>query len=422
MNNNIHSKRYYRVTFQLASALAIGGSGDHTDKDIVLNSKGIPYIPATSLAGVYATLFDETTRRYYFGEAQQEKESKLIIYDANVVEDEWNLYRIGKRDCVGLDEYKTAIDGAKFDFEILEPGVSFVTYIELDKYAEDENEPDLIAQAWTENVLQFGAKGARGLGKIKNAQVEIREFQLDQKEELENWLDFDVYSLESWNRTAINYAKKMQCSEWKGNSEICKIELKLRQTGPLMIRSYQTTASTDCVEPDYQQLCYMRENNGKIVEIPVIPGTSWAGAFRHHLEALDQGVVGDFFGKESVLKSRIFFGESELTGSKKKVRTRNSIDSFTGGGVERALFTEQIVYGGHTQLEIRVEKPNERLIKALCATILDLHHGILSIGGETAVGYGLFSIQEIMIQGKQLKPEEDIYNQMVQYAMENVGE
>ena len=51
-------KKYYRIEFELTSPLAVGsGENNLTDKDIVRDSRGIPYIPGSSLAGVYRSLF-----------------------------------------------------------------------------------------------------------------------------------------------------------------------------------------------------------------------------------------------------------------------------------------------------------------------------------------------------------------------------
>ena len=50
----------------------------------------------------------------------------------------------------------------------------------------------------------------------------------------------------------------------------------------------------------------------------------------------------------------------------------------------------------------------ERAKALLIAVICDLHRGYLAVGGLTAVGRGLFSVQDILIDGvsaKSLLPE-----------------
>ena len=68
MADKLIGKRYYKIDFELASALSIGGNANYaTDKDIIYNGNGIPYIPATSLAGIYRSFFKTETANKYFG-------------------------------------------------------------------------------------------------------------------------------------------------------------------------------------------------------------------------------------------------------------------------------------------------------------------------------------------------------------------
>ncbi len=61
-------KKYYRIEFEFLSPLSIGnGDNQMSDKDLLLDDRGIPYIPGSSLAGVYRALFNEKTRDRYFG-------------------------------------------------------------------------------------------------------------------------------------------------------------------------------------------------------------------------------------------------------------------------------------------------------------------------------------------------------------------
>ena len=105
----IKYKKYYKIIFELASPMIIGsGNNEFTDNDIVRNSIGEPYIPASSVAGVTIAAikkymrvgdrrivslfgerpdFQEEGKRY----TQNKKifteltESKVVFYDANIV-------------------------------------------------------------------------------------------------------------------------------------------------------------------------------------------------------------------------------------------------------------------------------------------------------------------------------------------------
>ena len=68
-------KKYYRIVFELTSPLSVGsGENNVTDRDILRDGRGVPYIPGTALAGVYRSLFSEGTAEEYFGpELTEEK-------------------------------------------------------------------------------------------------------------------------------------------------------------------------------------------------------------------------------------------------------------------------------------------------------------------------------------------------------------
>ena len=117
-------------------------------------------------------------------------------------------------------------------------------------------------------------------------------------------------------------------------------------------------------------------------------------------------------------RSKIRFSETMLTGASPKILSRNSIDRFTGGTKEGALFTEKTWYGGTTDLVISYEEGcmsrkdgRQTLGHILAAAITDLHCGLLAIGGETSIGRGLFRIEKI--NNKDVGDSTDIYKELV---------
>ena len=68
--------------------------------------------------------------------------------------------------------------------------------------------------------------------------------------------------------------KNAQAVELTKPSDLTGITLSLKQRGGISIRRYSTDVSDgESAAPDYEQLS-LRSG------VPVIPGTSWAGAFR----------------------------------------------------------------------------------------------------------------------------------------------
>ena len=183
------------------------------------------------------------------------------------------------------------------------------------------------------------------------------------------------------------------------------------QKGAISIRRYTTAVkkSETVAQPDFEQLTAHdyegRTSTDKTVRcVPVIPGTSWSGAFRHRMKefGIDTSSEKSLFGympkdNNAVKKrSQISFSESRLRNAKEKILSRNAIDRFSGGTKDGALFTEKTYYGGDTELVIRWHrKMNDVEKQALAATITDLHYGFLAVGGETSIGHGLFEIIKI---------------------------
>lgn len=452
-------KKYYRITFQLASPLAVSSGEDFTtDRDIVKDSRGIPYIPGSALAGMYRKLFSGKTAEKYFGpELTKERmisssekgknelsESLVVVYDACIQAQQPDSI-VTKRDMVALDEYKTAIEGAKFDFEVLEPSVTFVTYIEQNmENADQQYVINEIADAWMKGRITLGAKTMRGYGHTKGIKAEAIMYDLADSVQLNAWLKFDMYQ-EDWNlgdtynlcdssclsslsglpekqADGVREKYKMQEIALAQNSQ-CLIQLTLEQRGGISIRQYTTAVN----EEDYRQLTakvFSEKEKKQIEEIPVIPGTSWAGAFRAQMGRLDPGFRKDmpcavaFFGekkgqdtKSKSSRSRIGFSESRITGGKWVTYTHNAIDRFTGGTVDGALYTEKMYYNGKTDLTItcdfsrkgsRVVSQEERkhFASVMAAAILDLDNGYMAVGGLTSIGRGLFHVGRICIDGK----------------------
>lgn len=431
-------KIYYRIEFQLSSAMAVGsGENINSDKDIIRDSAGNPFIPGSTLAGIYRSLLEEDDRDDYFGKELIKDEkltgSKVLVYDASLKKPEKKSYRTSIRDCVGLDEWKTVTErkGCKFDFEIIEPGAVFVTYLELNCGPGDRDICAGLAALWWNGRFRIGHKTMRGLGAVKCLSVWRREFLMKGKEDqIAEWLDFDMYDDGCWkeeDKIKWNDGKIREQNTLEMKDEDFILKLTLRQRGGISIRRYAAGGSDEKVKkmPDQEQVVYRRDKeNGEKEEVPFIPGTSWAGAFKHHMEKLDPGAAGEYFGlckklegEDGMLKkkSEIWFSESEICNAKSKVLTRNAIDRFTGGVVRNALFTEKMWYGGTAGLEIGFPKSvTDKFKQAMAACIVDLHTGLLSVGGETSIGRGIFEVQDLAVNGAPVTVSREMYRDILE--------
>lgn len=386
--------KYFNIVFRLASPLAIGsGENANSDSDIILDSCGKPTIPATAIAGVFRHYLGAQGQNDVFGyvNGSDSRESKLRFYDAQLISDD-SFTTI--RDSVKL-ENKVGVKGAKFDLEAVETGIEFATVIELN--SADGAETDILGalSAIDAGFLRIGSKTSRGYGQLKVVSLKKAEFDLpDDKSE---WLDFDGFDADDKHYK--------ECALPDIADSFVSIKMKLKQNGAISIRSYTVKNADDIGSADYIQLSL---KNGT----PVIPGTSWAGAFRDHFKSLSNDTDGmltkELFGfvdekTKDQKKSLIYFSESEISGGEMKVITRNSIDRFTAGTKDGALYTEKTCYNGSCELEIFINKNGlqdaEKDLALICAAICDLDKGYLSVGGLTSVGRGMFTVESIFING-----------------------
>lgn len=434
----LQSKRYLRMQIALQSSMSIGsGENEHTDHDILVDAHGNPYIPGTAVAGVTRHALAESNMlrasdiEKVFGrviindregtnsDIEYARGSRIVTYDVRLTAAQKDGRPvITNRDMVKLDECKTAEEGAKFDMEVLEPGVVGTVLIEENRPVPDEEEAPyvgqdqdplrMIAELWNAGVIRFGAKTTRGYGAIGVTRIQKAEFNLQEKDGVTSWLDFDPLATgdDGWEEWTVN--------EITGG-EIC-LTLGLRPVGGLSIRRYVTNyKNTSADKLDYEQMTYADGN-------PVIPGTTWAGAFRHAVKGYlkDEDAVRKVFGdvyKGTKTRSDIYFSESKVEGKDRstKVLTRVAVDRLTGAAIHGALFTERVAYGGKTELVIRIKENapgyTERFRNALAASVVDLHEGFLAIGGETSIGRGLFEITTV--NGKKAEQNATkLYNQV----------
>lgn len=379
---------YYQLKIRLASPLSVGsGESESTDHDVFVDGNGNPVIPATSIAGVLRAFVGGNAAIELFGEIAKKDGEKTIpsrirVYDALCTKGDKDY--ITNRDFVKLKD-KVAVKGAKFDCQVVETGAEFVSYCEL-LDCSYETVLEAAFAALNNGEIGLGAKTTRGFGRV-NLSVKKRVFK-----DVDNWLDFKMFEESEW-------ASLQPLSLKNTFSDTAVIQIGLRSLGGLSIREY----STDIDMPDYKTLSLKTRSNYS----PVIPGSSWAGAFRDRCAQILTGEeITDCFGEVNETtaksqKSQIRFSESIISGGTPKDVTRNSIDRFSGATKSGALYTERTYYYGETALEITVPY-NERLIAAVGVCLADLHNGFLTVGGLSSVGRGLFQITDITLSGKNL--------------------
>ncbi len=406
----VKNRVYYRIDIKLLSPLSVGsGENTQTDKDVIVDSLGNPFIPATAIAGVLRSYIKNKNQKtadnipldsaifgYISSERLTEDENNhsenpscIRVYDACCTDG--TTCCITTRDSVKLKN-KIAVESAKFDMEAVETGATFTGYIEL-----------ISDEAWCINAVEealaavnigkvsIGSKTSRGYGRL-GLTVKKRIIS-----DVQEWLKFKMFENEAWAE-----AEKVNLDN---RAEIFGFTVQLELIGGISVRKYMTTVSdNDESMPDYQSLALESK-----ADAAIIPGTSWAGAFRSRFsEIIDSDTVKSVFGEvdsktKYTQKSKIVFSESTFSGGTYKISTRNAIDRFSGATKDGALYTEKTYYYGSTELNISFQdKPNRNVLWALGVCLADLHNGFLAVGGLTSIGRGLFKITSLEFNGRQL--------------------
>ena len=462
---------YYQCKFYQTAPLRIGtGEREDSASDVMTDNRGRPFLPGAGIAGVLRTYLnkaDENNEEHLFGiirerteeeleQARAERkargergepnknlimESRVLISDAVLPHDcDKTVYRIVTRDGIGMNDRGTVLQGAKYDFEVVECTEPYTAVIELpdrpaDKESADGQEPDavLLERVLREIVrhdVSFGARTTRGYGQMK---VKIRKREFVLPDAMDDWLDFDPLDAEHFGGDEL--------TEWDGmDTAALYIRANLKMDGSFSVRRYlsklpQTAEKQEFVSnvPVYGPMTNQKER-------PVIPGTSWAGSFRHHMrtlikEAVPEGEkqdgllreLNDLFGTvekkngaegtETIKKkSRIYFSETEVntaapqeienSGEKKSegrkhgeyTVTRVAVERFTGAPRNQGPFSSVVAWGGQGELTIRLPADTSpELRRLLAAALNDLHMGLLTVGGESSVGRGLCRSEKLTV-------------------------
>ncbi len=335
---------------------------------------------------------DGSVTTLLFGGVREDKDgeqSRLIVEDA-----------LGESSGVELRngvkikaQSRTAEAEKLYSFVVWQAGTRFPLRFELLIYASDDEKRLQQGLAAALSGLQhgeigMGARKARGFGRATVDEWSIRVYDLHRPADLLAWLRDDMGSAHKTK----NLYQALAVAPLNDQRSLFKLEAEFTLQSTLLIRADSEVA-------DMRHLC----SGGK----PVLSGTSLAGAIRARAlkiaktlghpqaHALVDNLFGRFGdekqaeGDESKNASRIFFEEHSIEGGLLgMVQSRVSIDRFTGGALETALFSQQPQISGTVKLVCQIKNPQDHEIGLLLLTVKDLWTGDLALGGESSVGRG----------------------------------
>ena len=347
------------------------------------------------------------------------EQSSLIVEDAR------GKYAVVElRDGVRLaGDSRTAAQDKLFNLEMWEAGTTFpLRFEEVVRKGDDASAlKQALATAlagFNDGSITIGARKRRGYGQVSVTGWRIKEYDLTNAAELLDWIDNGAKGLSG--ATNPDIVQAIGAGEMiSDRRQAFRLKAEFFLDGSLLIRSgsgpdiEQADANdVDIQQPDFMHLHSARPAaDGTRKPEPILSGTSLTGALRARAfkiarliapptkagEEVASKLIDDMFGAdmetaEEPEASRVTVYEHDVSGVENmSVQNRVSIDRFTGGTRDGALFNEQPLFGGKQSavtVDLQLANPKEYEIGLLLLLLKDLWTGDLPLGGEISVGRG----------------------------------
>ncbi len=384
------------------------GSGDEMGSLVPLIADEItnqPLLTGASIAGALRSYL--WTREHGYGEKQNSKGMAALLFGGArqdqqgdqsclIVDDAYGENaKVELRDGVKIDpKSRTAGERKLYTFMVWSAGAKFPLRFEL-LITEGSDESRLrqalaVALSGLENgEITLGARKRRGYGRVKIDSWRVRQFDLTKSVGLIAWIKEGDASLPE-KSIVPNLFKALNVSaQFEDRRERFTLQAQFTLESSLLIRA----------DSEVADMGHLHSNGN-----PVLSGTSLAGAIRARaLKIAKTLAVADadrlidemfgIFGKQATnnrTASRVSVEEHLISGgeSERWVQSRVSIDRFTGGALDTALFDQQPQFGGKVQVKLELRSPKDHEIGLLLLVLKDLWTSDLPLGGESSAGRG----------------------------------
>lgn len=440
-----------RLIIQTISPMAIYSGNRDTgfDNQLARDANGLPYLPGTSIAGVWRRLvrecYNSATDKKWFGGVEQNDHSSRLSIANGFVHDSRNKPVVGlktqanlqqdpllallkqdrpmHRERVRINDRGVASDRAKFDQLLIPTGVRFC--IDISFNDEQMTEADLtkwntILSCWLHRRFALGTSTRNGLGQFKVIGCLQKKINLQNNPQAAQQLvDFAAYktipdkcSLQAHTYTPLAVLPLKALDNWRCGSGIELLgQHKPENTVSLITYSERAvewqndTAVLD--KPPKAILCgssikgilahrvafHFHKRKGIWAEDMADSAHSEWQTRPHELSALfgfaDDSTGGDHANN---LAGKLYVDDCEISFNKTTIRHHNSIDRFTGGVRKGALYSEELLYQPEFTLTLWIS-PNTvlspELKLALNDTFNDIQLGLLPMGAGSGRGTSL---------------------------------
>lgn len=436
-----------RVVIEAKTPIAVGNGEMDVMSDAIVakDANGLPYIPGSTLAGVIRhSLADKELADKLMGYQERKKGegSKFIITEAKILDADQkpvdglrpdaleesflqNYAELPIRQHVRINHKGTAEGKGKFDNEVVFCGTRFLFEMELMmEDSETENWQkfiDVLGRA----DFRLGAGTRNGYGEVEVVRIDSKILDLNKEEDLKLYLKKSSRLDSDWEGWTKTDRPQSTADGW----DVYKLNIS-----PDDFFLFGSGMGDEAGDADMtavtERVVEWKNDKGDFTERKtLIPGSSVKGALRHrvafHYNKLEQiwatKDTVDKYDVKSNLAVREIFGyedqdADESKGEKKIVRgnaifsdiikydvenkekliNHVSIDRFTGGAIDGALFTEKPIYGKGNEYEMTIKVRKDALEKehvreAFENALKDICSGMLPLGGGVNRGNGIFS-------------------------------
>ena len=434
-----------RIIIEAKTPLNIGSGnkGIKSDSLVLRDINGLPFIPGTTIAGLLRhTLGDDADK--YMG--SQEMGSPFIITEAKMLDSDGtvldgllsqdklhspflvNFRQLPIRQHAKIGDRGATVKGGKFDEEIVLQGARFCFEMELLSDKDNDTKFKEILNTLNSDTFRVGSGSRSGFGEIEvvGSQCQFKKINLEDPEQKEWYLKKSSSLSEAWQDAETIELQKPKEEGWTTYEiQLNPIDFILFGSGFGNDKADMTFVRESFV--DWSSTPAMVKDREQVI---LFPASSVKGALSHRLafhynklkkvfaDDLPEGKkIADFVGKNNEAVKAVFGSEGEkcLDGKMQnkqrgnvlmsdiiqeaeissKILNHVSIDRFTGGAIDGALFNEETLYAKDQSFNLKLIVNNNafednNVQTAFEDSLRDLCSGMLPLGGGVNRGNGCF--------------------------------
>lgn len=427
-----------RIVIEAKTPLNIGSGnkGIKSDSLVLRDINGLPFIPGSTIAGLLRHTLGSDEEKFM---GSQEMGSPLIITEGKMLDDEGtvldgilsqeklnssflaNFRQLPIRQHAKISHRGTTLKGGKFDEEIVMKGTRFCFEMEMLSNNNEDGKFKELLNTLNSDTFHIGSGSRSGFGEIEVVGSQCQYKTIDLTNEIQrDWYLKKSSSLRvEWTDAETITLEKPSTKDWTTYTlELNPVDFMLFGSGIGNDKADMTYVRESFV--DWSTKPATVRDRERVI---LIPASSVKGALSHRLafhynkikgifaDTLKEGEkIDDFVGKNNEAVKAVFGSEGDKDANGKirnkkrgnvlisdiiqeapvssKVLNHVSIDRFTGGAIDGALFNEETLYAKGLSFELKlmvsdsafddkdVKEAFENTLKDLCSCMLPLGGGV----------------------------------------------